>query len=335
MINTIFRIGTIFSFTLLLALSPVLAMEEDDKPKKSWFALKKNSRGHNRKRLDTEGDKIDHGKKTPHGEKPEPTHHIELSWQSDSNPQATDSEFLRAENLRLLEENSRLREMLADYVARGFCYIIEKHGVLVATREPFAERDNFLETLPETFYQGLYCLIRDAYAEKHGLETMETTQKSELLRHHLIKSHDSMVPILIDKQKSIDESFLKIAEAKSIAGALLPRLYVALLEKNDNKEDEVWPLMLNMFGLRALADIEHNEGRVEGRYVVNDEHEQEVYRTLRIEMIKMLALNGHGTLEHENFWNGHMSRNRSSPIAAHIYLRLMRFLQSCAKPADA
>lgn len=331
MMNFILRIITVFSFLSLLTLSPAWAMqtsESDGRLSRTIHKLRKS-------RLPSPPKSSSEKKHYAKEEKAEASPRVHFVGEqklherdSESTSSTEDSEVDALKKEVLL-----LREKLAAYVARGFCYKIESMGLLVGTRQTSLEREEFLNALPESFYQGLYRLIRLAYEEKQSLEVIETTQKHELLQSQSVKSHESMRPLLEDKKHVIEQCMNEISKSKSVAKILFPPLYKTLMDQFGQSDEKVWPLILNLLGMQALVpNLAADEGgMLRGRYVADNEKEHAVYAVLKKEMMKMFALTEGGLLKHEGFWLGQISREKQSPIAGNIYFHLMHFLQGCTR----
>lgn len=216
-------------------------------------------------------------------------------------------------------------------IAEQFAAYINEKGIIVATRESSPEKKAFLDAMPDSFFRGLYLLIRKSYEEKNSLDAVELIKDRELLQHEPVRSHSDLLP-QIENMHVSREVFGMMHEDQALLRVLLPPLVEAICAQKSYSTEKAFMLMFNMFGLHALMTDIQQEAK--GRYV-DDEKEQEVHQKLKGKMIKLIAINEDGVLAFHNFFTNCLEAGKSSPIASDLYKRLMVLFRECSASHNA
>lgn len=221
----------------------------------------------------------------------------------------------------LEEENLKLK-------VDAFVNLIAATGFRDATRETSKQRDDFLNLIPDRVYCALYTLVKVAYHEKVLLEQAEVAQKCSLLNGHVAdRLHRRATPSLSDKKSEIIRCCKFIKQEDKILRILLSRFYEAMSKQPLQDKHTILALTFNILGFRAFAP-EQGKDIPKGRYIEDNEIEQQIYTRLRSDMMRLLALNENGLLAAENFWLNAV-KGKESPLAAQIFTTLMEFFEEC------
>lgn len=208
--------------------------------------------------------------------------------------------------------------------------VIRKTNVAQAFRETSPELNSFIDAIPKDFFRSLYTLIRIAYEEMNSLEAVESAKEHDLLTHDSVRSHRNLYPLIADQ--SIRKLLVQIESGRPVLEIILPILFDEILRENDQSMEKSLAYLFNFLGFQALAvDNNAQSGLILGRYVADNDREQEIYRKLKRKMIKLIAIDGHGLLINKNFFTNKLGSEQSSPLAKEIYEGLMTFFQECVQ----